>query len=420
MIVPATSDHSTMSEQRRRRHGNVAEHASPTTGDEHLRRNGRTTRYEVSVTDLWAAVPSPDTMAPEDCEACEAAVSAVEDALLTSDAETRSPTHTVFQAGHDDEPVEPLRAYLHRIRQIPLLRPEDVVDLAKRIEHGDLGARDRLVESNLRLVVKVAFTYARRSGMEIDDMIQEGNKGLIHGVEKFDWRRGVRFSTYTIYWIRQAIMEALARHRRTIRVTLHGDEQIKRIRAAQERLTQALGRRATAQDIARERITERLARTNGDAPTEAQVAELVWKMERKIGDLFRADLDPLSLSAPVGSTGDGDDDWTVADTCGDRDGPSPEQAVVDPRARRSLQKRVCQAVSVLPVKYRVVIAYRFGLGQSPYFARLHVGRRRDFMAVHTHEQTASRLCLSVEQVRRREVAALAHLKSCGGWGLRFR
>ena len=172
---------------------------------------------------------------------------------------------------------DPVRMYLKEIGKVPLLSPDEEIELAKKIELGDEEAKKKLAESNLRLVVSIAKRYAGR-GMQLLDLIQEGNLGLIKAVEKFDYRKGYKFSTYATWWIRQAITRAIADQARTIRIPVHMVETINRLVRTQRQLVQKLGREATPEELAKEL----------DMPVE------------RVREIMKISQDPVSLETPIG------------------------------------------------------------------------------------------------------------------------
>src|SRR4051812_12277814 len=180
-----------------------------------------------------------------------------------------------------------VRLYLHNIGRVPLLTREDEVRLAKRVEQNDMGAKSGLIEANLRLVVSVAKRYQGR-GLTLLDLIQEGNMGLIRAVEKFDWRRGFKFSTYATWWIRQSMTRALADQSRTIRIPVHVVERMNKVGKA---------RRELAQEFERD-------------PTAEEIAVVVEMPVEKVEELMKMGQEPAWLEAPVGS---GDDAARLGD-----------------------------------------------------------------------------------------------------------
>jgi len=233
-----------------------------------------------------------------------------------------------------DLTVEPsldsLRLYLRSIGRVPLLTAEDEVHLAKRIERGDMMAKQHMVEANLRLVVSIAKGYLGR-GLTFLDLIQEGSLGLIRAVEKFDYRRGYKFSTYATWWIRQAVTRAIADKGRTIRIPVHMVEKLNKVIHVERQLIQQLGREPTPDEIARE----------------------LECTTREVRDILRMAQQPVSLEKPVGE----EEDSALADFVEDVSAESPFEI-----ASESLRKEnVCRVLSALPVREREVIEMRFGL-----------------------------------------------------------
>src|SRR4051795_9315765 len=233
-----------------------------------------------------------------------------------------------------DLTVEPsldcLRLYLRSIGTVDLLTKQEEVDLAKRIERGDMIAKPHMVEANLRLVVSIAKSYLGR-GLSFLDLIQEGSLGLIRAVEKFDYRRGYKFSTYATWWIRQAVTRALADKGRTIRVPVHMVERINKVVHAERRLLQSLGRDATTEEIAR---------------------ELAWTV-REVRDILSASLQPISLEKPVGE----EDDSALADFVEDVSAASPFEIASEALRREN----VTRVLAALPRREREVIEMRYGI-----------------------------------------------------------
>jgi RNA polymerase primary sigma factor len=233
-----------------------------------------------------------------------------------------------------DLSVEPsldsLRLYLRSIGRVPLLTAEEEVCLAKRIERGDVAAKQHMVEANLRLVVSIAKGYMGR-GVNFLDLIQEGSLGLIRAVEKFDYRRGYKFSTYATWWIRQAVTRAIADKGRTIRIPVHMVERLNKVIHAERALIQQMGREPTAAEIA---------------------AELQWST-REVREVLRMAQQPVSLEKPVGD----ENDSALADFVEDSSAQSPFE-VASETLRRQGVKRVLAA---LPPREREVIEMRYGI-----------------------------------------------------------
>jgi RNA polymerase primary sigma factor len=246
-----------------------------------------------------------------------------------------------------DLTVEPsldsLRLYLRSIGRVDLLTAAQEVELAKRIERGDMLAKRQMVEANLRLVVSIAKGYLGR-GLSFLDLIQEGSLGLIRAVEKFDYRRGYKFSTYATWWIRQAVTRAIADKARTIRIPVHMVEKLNRVAHVERQLVQRLGREPEAAEIA-----EELRWPVGDVRDILRVAQL-----------------PVSLEKPVGD----EDESELGDFVAD-------EAVLEPfeEASEHLQKEgVRRALDALPERERQVIELRYGLGGAEPLTLEEVGR----------------------------------------------
>ena len=245
----------------------------------------------------------------------------------------------------DDIPLtDPVRMYLREIGKVSLLTAEEEVDLAKQMEEGDIKAKQKLIDANLRLVVSIAKKYIGR-GMLFLDLIQEGNLGLIRAVEKFDYRRGFKFSTYATWWIRQAITRAIADQARTIRVPVHMVETINKMVRVSRQLVQQLGREPTDEEIAIEMEID-----------PSRVEEI-----RRISQL------PVSLETPIGE----EEDSQLGDFIEDRDLPGPDEAA----AGRLLHEQIEELLSSLSTREREVLHYRFGLEDGHSYTLEEVGRR---------------------------------------------
>jgi RNA polymerase primary sigma factor len=261
-----------------------------------------------------------------------------------------------------DATSDSLQLFLRDISQRPLLTAAEEVELAKRIEQGDMAAKNRMIESNLRLVVANAKRY-RGLGLPFLDLIQEGILGLIRAVEKFDHRRGFKFSTYATWWIRQAMQRALQQQSRTIRIPVHVGQELARVRSAERKLAVELGR----------------------DPTSEEVAKRVGLSVEQLDDLRAAERIPVSLETRVGSDGD-----TELGALLPQDGPSPFDELEVELAEKSIRK----ALERLDERGRLVIELRFGIGgQEPLPLR----------------EVAKRLGLSAEGVRKLERRALRTL-----------
>jgi RNA polymerase primary sigma factor len=238
-----------------------------------------------------------------------------------------------------DLSVEPsldsLRLYLRAIGRVPLLSAADEVALSKRIERGDMFAKQQMVEANLRLVVSIAKGYLGR-GLSFLDLIQEGSLGLIRAVEKFDYRRGYKFSTYATWWIRQAVTRAIADKGRTIRIPVHMVEKLNKVIGVERQLVQQLGREPTADEIAAELDSSGV----------------------EVREILRMAQQPVSLERPVGE----EDDAALGDFIEDPTAESPFELA----SRTMRDEHVCRALAVLPRREREVIEMRYGLtGERP-------------------------------------------------------
>ena len=261
-----------------------------------------------------------------------------------------------------------VRLYLQNIGRVALLTKEDEVRLAKRIEQNDMLAKNTLIEANLRLVVSVAKRYQGR-GLTLLDLVQEGNMGLIRAVEKFDWRRGFKFSTYATWWIRQSMTRALADQSRTIRIPVHMVERMTRVSRVRRELSQQLERE----------------------PTAAEIGAVVEMPTEKVEELIAMGREPVSLEAPVGGL---DDSAQLADFIEDEPGDRPDEQVV----RTLRDADVQEIVKRLPSRERRVIELRYGLDPAGPMTLENIGRE---------------VGLTRERVRQIEVKTLQMLKSSG-------
>lgn len=241
-----------------------------------------------------------------------------------------------------------VQMYLREIGKVPLLKAEEEVELAKRIEKGDAEARKRLAEANLRLVVSIAKKYTGRKNLSLLDLIQEGNMGLFRAVEKFDYRKGYKFSTYGTWWIRQAITRALADQSRTIRIPVHMVETINRFTQVQRRLLQDLGRDPLPEEIAAEM----------ELPPE------------KVRHIMKISQETVSIDASVGED---EEDSTLKDFIEDEDTITPQQAA----GRELLQEHVREILSDLTPREQKILEMRFGLIDGMNHTLEEVGREFD-------------------------------------------
>jgi RNA polymerase primary sigma factor len=246
-----------------------------------------------------------------------------------------------------DLTVEPsldsLRLYLRSIGRVDLLTAEQEVMLAKRIERGDMEATQQMIEANLRLVVSIAKNYLGR-GLTFLDLIQEGSLGLIRAVEKFDYRRGYKFSTYATWWIRQAVTRAIADKARTIRIPVHMVEKLNKVVHVERQLVQDLGREPSPEEIAK---------------------ELEWTA-REVKDILRMAQLPVSLEKPIGE----DEDSSLGDFVEDESAESPFELASENLRRQNVRK----ALEALPEREREVMEMRFGLNGHQARTLEEVGR----------------------------------------------
>ena len=259
---------------------------------------------------------------------------------------------------------DPVRMYLKEIGKVPLLSPDEEIELAKKIELGDEEAKKKLAESNLRLVVSIAKRYAGR-GMQLLDLIQEGNLGLIKAVEKFDYRKGYKFSTYATWWIRQAITRAIADQGRTIRIPVHMVETINRLVRTQRQLVQKLGREATPEELAKEL----------DMPVD------------RVRDIMKISQDPVSLETPIGE----EEDSHLGDFIQDNNVEVPADAAT----YTLLHEQLMDVLSTLTEREQKVLRLRFGLDD---------GRPR------TLEEVGRQFNVTRERIRQIEAKALRKLR----------
>ena len=260
-----------------------------------------------------------------------------------------------------------IQMYLREIGKAPLLHTEEEMQLAKRKEKGDKEAFRRLVQSNLRLVVSIAKKFVGRGGLTLLDLIQEGNIGLFRAVEKFDYRKGYKFSTYATWWIRQAITRALADQSRTIRIPVHMVETINKFQQVQRRLIQDLGREPLADEIA---------------------AEMGEDIE-KINHIMQISQDTVSLETSVGD--DGDDDAKLSDFIEDTKTLSPSKAA----SLRLLAEHVRNIIEELTPRERKILEMRFGLVDG---------------VAHTLEEVGQEFGVTRERIRQIETKALEKMQ----------
>lgn len=253
-------------------------------------------------------------------------------------------TETSYEGISVDDPV---RMYLREIGKIPLLSYDKELELAKRILEGDEEAKQELAEANLRLVVSIAKKYVGR-GMLFLDLIQEGNMGLIKAVEKFDYTKGFKFSTYATWWIRQAITRAIADQARTIRIPVHMVETINKLTRIQRQLIQELGREPSAEEIAE--------KMDGMTP-------------EKVREIQKISLEPVSLETPIGE----EDDSHLGDFIQDEDSPAPQDAASYTLLREQLE----EVMKTLTPREAKVLRLRFGLDDGKARTLEEVGKEFD-------------------------------------------
>ena len=264
----------------------------------------------------------------------------IEDLKEVEDLKLDEITDTSYEGINVDDPV---RMYLREIGRIPLLTYEEELDLAKKVLEGDEEAKQKLAESNLRLVVSIAKKYVGR-GMLFLDLIQEGNMGLIKAVEKFDYTKGFKFSTYATWWIRQAITRAIADQARTIRIPVHMVETINKLIRTSRHLLQQLGREPTPEEIAAEM----------EIPVE------------KVIEIQKIAQDPVSLETPIGE----EDDSHLGDFIQDDDSPAPQ----DSAAYTMLREQLEEVMNTLTPREAKVLKLRFGLEDGKSRTLEEVGR----------------------------------------------
>ena len=259
---------------------------------------------------------------------------------------------------------DPVKIYLQEIGKVPLLTRDEEVELAKRIEKGDQKAREKLIKSNLRLVVSIAKKYLGR-GLSFLDLIQEGNIGLMKTIEKFDWRKGYKFSTYATWWIRQSITRAIADQSRTVRIPVH---MLKTIREMHE-------------------IKQKYIAENGEPPSREKLAELMDCTIQKIRKIENISSYTASLERPIGN----DENDTLADFVEDENAPSPAQEVY----RDFMKEELEDALNNLRDRERRILELRYGLKDGH---------------MRTLKEVAGVFNITRERVRQIEIKALEKLK----------
>jgi RNA polymerase primary sigma factor len=277
------------------------------------------------------------------------------------------PSRRDLEAADEDIPNlsdDSVRMYLREIGRIPLLNTEEEIRLAKRIAHGDQLAKKKLTEANLRLVVSIAKKYIGR-GLSLLDLVQEGNLGLTRAVEKFDYTKGFKFSTYATWWVRQAITRAIADQARTIRIPVHMIETINKLIRVQRSLVQELGREPSVSEIAKELGIE----------------------EDKVNHIIKISQETVSLEAPVGE----EEDSRLGDFLEDKDSLSPEESAI----YELMKGHVEEFLDILPPREQKILRMRFGLEN---------GRS------HTLEEVGQEFGVTRERIRQIEAKALKKLE----------
>ena len=259
---------------------------------------------------------------------------------------------------------DPVRMYLKEIGQIKLLSAEEEVELAKRVSEGDQEAKNKLTEANLRLVVSIAKKYSGR-GLHILDLIQEGNTGLIRAVDKFDWTKGNKFSTYATWWIRQAITRAIADQARTIRIPVHMIETINKLIRTSRYLVQELGR----------------------DPTPEEIADRMEYPVDKVKKVLKIAKEPISLETPIGD----EEDSSLGDFIEDKKAVAPAEEVVNTK----LSEQIASVLADLTPREEQVLRKRFGIGEK---------------SDHTLEEVGKLFNVTRERIRQIEAKALRKLR----------
>ncbi len=304
---------------------------------------------EIDISDVVELLTKPEEMLPseEDIQLVE------EEKLVDTDEISESMSVN-----------DPVRMYLKEIGKIPLLTPEEELELAKKMADGDEAAHQKMVEANLRLVVSIAKRYVGR-GLPLLDLIQEGNLGLIKAVGKFDYTKGYKFSTYATWWIRQAISRAIADHARTIRIPVHMVETINRVSRASHELVQELGR----------------------DPSPQEIAKRLHLSVEKVEEIMRVSQEPISLETPVGE----EDDSHLGDFIQDEDAYEPADAA----SYALLREQLADVLKTLTPREEKVLSLRYGLTDGK---------------MHTLEEVGDEFKVTRERIRQIEAKALRKLR----------
>jgi len=337
-----------------------------------LLNKGRTHGY-VSMQEMVQAIPEPEENVEEVDQIFDymyrKGIEFNEDVdkpkgIIASILQNKKEKNLIEELGLEDIADDSVRMYLREIGKIPLLTNEEEVKLAKRIEKGDIWAKKRLAEANLRLVVSIAKKYIGR-GLSLLDLIQEGNTGLMRAVDKFDYRKGFKFSTYATWWIRQAITRAIADQARTIRIPVHMIETINKLIRVQRQLVQDLGREPTPEEISQ---------------------EMGMDLD-KVEHIIKISQETVSLEAPVGE----EEDSRLGDFIEDTKHASPEEAT----SQQLLKDKIQEFLSNLQPREQKILKMRFGLDD---------GR------THTLEEVGREFGVTRERIRQIEAKALSKLK----------
>ena len=271
----------------------------------------------------------------DDAEDAEENVEEMAEEEADEDEEDENSTPDPYlETGKKARPSDSVKVYLKEIGEIPLLNAEEEHEIAKRCAEGDAEAKEQLISANLRLVVSVAKDYMNR-GLSLQDLIQEGNIGLMHAVDKFDYSRGFRFSTYATWWIRQSMVRAIADQSRDIRLPVHLTEQITKVKRIQRQLLQELDREPTSEEIA--------AKIDGMTP-------------ERVEEIQKIAMDPVSLETPAGD----EENSTLSDFIQDT-------SAVDPEAYASnevMKEQIDRMLKELPEREEMIVRMRFGLDGS--------------------------------------------------------
>jgi len=307
---------------------------------------------------LYESLESQNIEVVDDFEA--AAFDAIDFTLETPEIQENDSVTVADGIAIDD----PVKVYLKEIGRVPLLSPEEEIELAIRIMDGDERAKKRLSEANLRLVVSIAKRYVGR-GMQFLDLIQEGNLGLIKAVEKFDYTKGFKFSTYATWWIRQAITRAIADQARTIRIPVHMVETINKVK----------------------KVSSQLLHKNGHEPVAEEIAEELDMPVDKVREIMRVAQEPVSLETPIGE----EEDSHLGDFIPDDEAPAPADAA----SHTLLKEQLSEVLSSLTAREEKVLRLRFGLED---------GRPR------TLEEVGKEFDVTRERIRQIEAKALRKLR----------